>query len=390
MKSNKFVFTKNLLSKLSTPSKEIKKSIFYDVYQPGLALIITYGGAKTFYVYKQINHKNIIAKIGEFPSMEIETARLKTAEIIQQIKDGINPFKEEPEPTKIPTLGEFFYKEYAKTSAKTAKEQTIRNNLRFFKLHCNEFKNKCLTEITRSELEEKQHFLRKNNGIHVGNGLIKLIRRIYNIAIDKEIINYNPTKSIRFFQTKSRDRFIQPEEMSRFMKVLSESDNHKLRCYISLLLFTGQRSCNIKSLKWSHIDFHNNIMYLPDTKNNESQRIPLTEQAMEILKELKERRTDKRDWIFLGTGKSQHLETASAYWNDLLKKANITNLRMHDLRRTMGSYQAIIGSSLNIIGKSLGHKSLEATAIYARLDLKPVRESMQKATDEMYKLFNSQ
>ena len=69
----------------------------------------------------------------------------------------------------------------------------------------------------------------------------------------------------------------------------------------------------------------------------------------------------------------------------MLKKANITNLRMHDLRRTMGSYQAIVGSSMNIISKSLGHKSIQSTAVYARLSLEPVRESMQKATDEIMK-----
>ena len=58
---------------------------------------------------------------------------------------------------------------------------------------------------------------------------------------------------------------------------------------------------------------------------------------------------------------------------------------MHDLRRTMGSYQAINGTSLNIIGKSLGHKSIQATTIYARLNLNPVRESMHKATDDIFK-----
>ena len=52
----------------------------------------------------------------------------------------------------------------------------------------------------------------------------------------------------------------------------------------------------------------------------------------------------------------------------------------------MASYQAILGSSMNIIGKSLGHKSIQSTAVYARLNLSPVRDSMQKATNEIFKL----
>ena len=59
------------------------------------------------------------------------------------------------------------------------------------------------------------------------------------------------------------------------------------------------------------------------------------------------------------------------------------NLRQHDLRRTLGSYQAAGGTSLGIIGKSLGHKSLAATAIYAQLDLDPVREAVLTATRTM-------
>jgi hypothetical protein len=45
-------------------------------------------------------------------------------------------------------------------------------------------------------------------------------------------------------------------------------------------------------------------------------------------------------------------------------------------------------ASLAIIGKSLNHKSPVATAIYARLDIDPVRASMDKAVKEMMKLGN--
>ena len=53
------------------------------------------------------------------------------------------------------------------------------------------------------------------------------------------------------------------------------------------------------------------------------------------------------------------------------------------MRRTLGSWQARTGASLAIIGKSLNHKSPQATAIYARLDLDPVRASVEKATKAM-------
>jgi hypothetical protein len=36
-----------------------------------------------------------------------------------------------------------------------------------------------------------------------------------------------------------------------------------------------------------------------------------------------------------------------------------------------------------VIGKSLGHRSLQATAIYSRLDIDPVRASVEQAAAAM-------
>ena len=70
-------------------------------------------------------------------------------------------------------------------------------------------------------------------------------------------------------------------------------------------------------------------------------------------------------------------------WKKVLEAAGIENLRLHDLRRTLGSWQARQGASLQVIGKSLGHRSQAATAIYSRLHIDPIRESVQSATTAM-------
>ncbi|KIE05560.1 hypothetical protein NF27_DP01040 [Candidatus Jidaibacter acanthamoeba] len=60
------------------------------------------------------------------------------------------------------------------------------------------------------------------------------------------------------------------------------------------------------------------------------------------------------------------------------------NLRIHDLRRTLGSWQAATGATTAIIGKSLGHKSQQATRVYERLNIDPVRDSLERATKAMF------
>ena len=73
-----------------------------------------------------------------------------------------------------------------------------------------------------------------------------------------------------------------------------------------------------------------------------------------------------------------------AVWKRILQRAGIENLRIHDLRRSLGSWQAATGANLSVIGKTLGHKNTSTTAIYARLNLDPVRESMSKAANAMF------
>ena len=65
-----------------------------------------------------------------------------------------------------------------------------------------------------------------------------------------------------------------------------------------------------------------------------------------------------------------------AAWKKVLELTGL-NIRIHDLRRTLGSWQAATGASLPIIGPTLNHKHPSTTEIYARLDVDPIREAME-------------
>ena len=112
-------------------------------------------------------------------------------------------------------------------------------------------------------------------------------------------------------------------------------------------------------------------------------------EARDILKnryEMKRQAKVAGLYVFTGEGQTGHIMGPEAAWKLICKRAGIEDLRIHDLRRTLGSWQAITGTPLPIIGKSLGYKSSQATEVYARLDLDPVREAMTKATNTILKL----
>ncbi len=59
--------------------------------------------------------------------------------------------------------------------------------------------------------------------------------------------------------------------------------------------------------------------------------------------------------------------------------------RMHDLRRSLASFQIDTGTPLEVIQKTLGHESKVTTEVYAQMAMGPVMESLERATEEMLK-----
>ncbi|MCP4537306.1 MAG: tyrosine-type recombinase/integrase [Chloroflexi bacterium] len=111
--------------------------------------------------------------------------------------------------------------------------------------------------------------------------------------------------------------------------------------------------------------------------------VPLVPKALEILQIRKDQVGDS-GWVFPSDRrKGKHLVEIKNIWAGILKRAEITDLRMHDLRRSLGSWMAAQGASLTVIGKGLGHKNTSTTAIYSRLNIDPVRTAMEAATSAM-------
>lgn len=158
------------------------------------------------------------------------------------------------------------------------------------------------------------------------------------------------------------------------------------RDYILASLLTGARRTNVLEMRWDQINLERREWLIPKTKNGESQRLPLIS-AMLTLLENRKVEVNGSEWVFPGHGSTGHLTNPDKTWKRVLSRAGIDDARgtwLHDLRRSMGSWQANTGASLAIIGKSLNHKNVNTTAIYARLAMDPVRESMEKAASAMF------
>jgi integrase len=181
----------------------------------------------------------------------------------------------------------------------------------------------------------------------------------------------------------SRTRYLLAEEKERFLEAVNAEPNHTIRDFIFMSLHTGARKSNVLAMRWDSINLTDKTWDTPgtETKNGIAHLLPLSEEAMPILKARYEQRNPQCPWVFPSdhNSKSGHLEEPKKAWRRIIKRAGLKDFRLHDLRRTRGSWMAIAGASQYVIGKALNHKSITSTEIYARLSIDPVREFMNKA-----------
>jgi integrase len=244
--------------------------------------------------------------------------------------------------------------------------------------------DKKLSVITKQEIQLIHEKIKKENGLYQANRMLGRIHIIYNKAIEWGWEGINHASGIKKFKEKSRDRFLHPDELPRFFESVNNEPNSTIRDYIYVSLFTGARKSNVLAMKWDDINFERCEWLIPETKNGDSLRLHLTEKVIGILKKRLELNANSK-WVFESIGKTGHLVEPKSGWKRILQKADIKDLRLHDLRRTLGSWQAATGANSYIIGRSLGHKNPQSTAIYARLSIDPIKDSVEKATQAMLK-----
>lgn len=356
----------------------------YDTYyaegKHGLAVRISPGGTKTFFVYRKVNGRPQRVTIGRFPSVTVDIAFKRLDEINGQFATGEDPNAKKKKLRDEMRFGELF-SNYIERYAKQHKK-TWGQDKETYKRYLSDWDNKPISFVTRQDIERLHTKVGESNGKYAANRLLALLSIVFNKAADWGWNGMNPTAGIKKFKEKSRDRFLQSDELPQFFTALARMTNHTIRDYILMSLLTGARRSNVLAMRWKEINLDRGEWRMPDTKTGDSHTVPLVQAAIDILKTRCEQAVG--EFVFpSNTSCSGHLMEPKAAWQKLLQEAGLQNVRLHDLRRTLGSWQAATGANLSVIGKTLAHKNVSTTHIYARLNLDPVRDSLNIATDAM-------
>ncbi|MBX9692649.1 MAG: site-specific integrase, partial [Cyanobacteria bacterium] len=267
-------------------------------------------------------------------------------------------------------LFELYYERHVKTRTRDPE-----NAYYFYKVHGDRWGGMPVSAITRMDVQnwvDELGTASKSSATRAVN----MLNAVISWGIKRGYVNgENPCKGVERFTIKARERFLYPAERPRLIAAL-EDETPIFRDFFHILLLTGARRGNVLSMRWEDIDFDLKIWSFL-SKNGDTQVLPLTPESLFILERRREVAAGS-EYVFPGRNGRSHLKEPKRAWKRVLKRAGLENVRIHDLRRTFASYLAIQGESQYIIGRALGHKDQRSTAVYARLNLRPVREAMEK------------
>ncbi len=182
------------------------------------------------------------------------------------------------------------------------------------------------------------------------NNILSVVRKMFNWGKVAGLIprdHPSLVSGIVQFPERARKRFITTVEMPRFLQALEQEDNDYAKHAIWLLLLMGLRCNELLKAKWEDIDWDMGTLFIGLTKNGEPLLAPISEAAMDRFKVIP--RTSDNPYIICGRRVGQHLHSLGDAFHRTLKRAGLVNLRIHDLRRTVGSWLAQDGQSLHLM-----------------------------------------
>ncbi len=398
--ANRIEFTKTRLAALPPPT--VGRITYYDTKSPKLALRVTATSSRAFYVVKRTGRGMAWVKLGTFPEMSVEQARKATDAALGEIARGHDPSpaaKRRAARQKM-TLSEAFTQYIELHAVPRGRTKRLDDARQIWercigtlpdlppKKHGRkrtkhpagvDWSARKLDSITAAEVRALHAEIGRTHKT-LANRALELLRSAYNRAREFGYGGTNPAQGVKPFGEVKRDRFLQGAELEPFFRELAADTSDDFRHFVLLSLLTGARRSNVLAARWEQFDLDGAHWRIPDTKNDEPLVVPLVPEAVEVLRA----RTPQRSgWVFPADSASGHTESVQKRWRAFITRAGLENLRIHDLRRSLGSWQAMQGASLVLIGRSLGHRSPDATAIYARVALDPVRSSVGAATDAM-------
>ncbi|MCX7091988.1 MAG: tyrosine-type recombinase/integrase [Methylobacter sp.] len=373
----RLVFTKKWIEQLPPNPKDAlaREKEYSDTQAVGLKLLVSKQGRKFFYLRYTINKRKRGIKVGEFGPMSLIEARHRCNELKAMINKGVDPQEEKHQLQQIPSFGEYVSQHYlphAYSTKRSAHDDESKLRVHLLPL----LQNRRLDQITTQELQRYHDQLKNKYCPATANRHLSLLHRMFKLAINWGFMDKNPATGIRKHQENNeRHRYLSDQEIFAFIDALKTEENPVAAAAFELLLYTGVRRQEALDAKWEHVDLQKRTWYIPRSKSGKLRHVILNGMAIELLQ--RQPRVPGNPYIFPGKIKGKQINNPQKAFARVLKKAGISNFRIHDLRHTHASIAINNGASLYEVQHLLGHSQSKTTSRYAHL----ADETLRKVSD---------
>jgi integrase len=346
----------------------------------GLYLEILPSGSKVWRYRYALHGKREKVTIGPYPEFGIADARKQRLLFSEMVVKGDSPAKTKQrelsanaKANSVRELGELYIAEVVNAHFKRPMDTNRYFHRDIFPL-LGHYKLKEVTpqDVIRMldavkargkrksvEAEKAGKHVAKASGAHAAKATRTVIKRLFDFAIGRQIITYNPVSVIprgSIAKLAKRNRALSEQELKQFLCRLKKvNDTVALKIALQIILQTLVRKGELTNAKWENINFEKAEWRLPTSKNSEPHLIPLAAQTVELFKEL-QKLAGGSEWVLPGrAGKkpiSEH--TLNVMW--IRNKAfGLENFVIHDMRRTASTLLHEMGYIPDVIEKALNH-----------------------------------
>jgi integrase len=413
-----FKFKQSNLAHLPAPDNGARIE-YRDADCPGLRLRVS-RSSRTFYFLGRCRAigTNIRVLIGPADRITLSEARAKSMSLAAACARGENPL-EAIQTRKAELTFDELFTSYMAQHARPHKRTADEDEDKYRRHVAATLARLPLSRLTVRDIAALHSRVTRDAGPTTANRVHSLILGVFNWSIRHGITTTNPAKGVKRNRELSRERYVREDEMPHFLRAAQCEPCATVGDLFQVCLFTGQRIGNVLAMRWAEVNLDAAIWTIPRTKNGRPLTVALIPQAVAVLRR---RLTDREsEFVFPGSGPKGHLVEPKKGWQRVIARAECyrlalalvecgalsesdaahmcdraigrpvmvrselralagrskltvegmrtDDLRIHDLRRTLGSWLAMNGASQWVIGKVLGHQSPQSSAPYARVGL---------------------
>ncbi len=378
----------------------------------GFSAVIQKTGSRGFYLDYTIKGRQRRMAIGRWPEWSVVAARDRAKQLRRDIDDGIDPLEEREQirgAPRIPELIDRYLREHAAhLNARNASDQA--SILR--KLVEPHWKHRLVSDIEPEDVERllcviaegrarpskenpksRRKMLAPARPTPIrANRAGEVVRKMFTLAVAWKMRADNPASAFRKRMEIARERFLSIEEIARLGDALNAAEDQRGAAIVRMCMLTGARLGEVRTARFEHFNLEMGTWTKPaaNTKQRRVHRVPISADVAALVRLRRVAVPSGCGWLFPGDAvdadgapKDQPVGRITRFWSNVKTAAQMPDVRIHDLRHTFASLLVSGGSSLEMIGKLLGHSQMRTTQRYAHLLDSPLRAGVDAVADIM-------